>query len=75
MKYTIVQLVDNTARARRIEKDNRDRLLKFDKDSDKARRLSLRRCKTCHYLRGHIGGSAFTNSTCIVCGEIKWEEV
>jgi len=39
-------------------------------DSCKQKRLLEQKCKVCYYVDDGISGQAFTDSICIVCGDI-----
>lgn len=54
--------------ATRIAQDAFKRAQDAVADTKREQRLKARECPTCYYLRGRIGGAAFTNSTCKGCG-------
>ena len=46
----------------------KQRLLAYEDDIERERRLRTRQCKTCFYIKNHLAGQAFTEYTCRNCG-------
>lgn len=43
----------------------------YDSDLNRPQRLEKMRCRFCTYIDGHLGGQAFTDWECALCGTVS----
>jgi hypothetical protein len=62
------QVLSRTVRNKARTDGLREKLHDYDEDICRSSRLEAQNCKYCTYIDSRIGGCAFTNSECRICG-------
>lgn len=73
-RLDIFEVQSATQRGKEYAESTRRKLEAYDTDEDQVRRLKVRACKYCYYMRGSIAGQAFTPYSCAACGTVKHHE-